>query len=373
MRRCRRARRRSARTRRRPAARRPDGAGRARRARRRRARAAWCSCRASRSRPGPRARRASPARARVSSSRAASAATRCRSASNSSSSRSTTPLVGAEHLLFVVLERRRDEALAAGDRLLAVIVGGHGVQVRLRDLDVVAEHAIEAHLERVDAGARRARALPSRRSPACRSARCGAARRARGRRRRGRSRRRAPAPAARPGSAASIQSRTSARSSSSPTQALHQRRLALAEQRRARAASPPSTGAARRDRAARPSPSATRDVSRSRSWTPLERLAQLAAIGRAKRQLLDRVEPIANRLRARPAGGAATTRSSRPPITVTVRSISSSSDPGRPPSRRLDDLEVLERRRIDQQAVRRLLRARSVRTCARSAFCVSRR
>ena len=32
------------------------------------------------------------------------------------------PLVGAEDLLLVLLERRRDEALAAGDRLLAVVV-----------------------------------------------------------------------------------------------------------------------------------------------------------------------------------------------------------------------------------------------------------
>ena len=63
-------------------------------------------------------------------------------------------LVGAEHLLLVLLERRRDEALAAGDRLLADVVVGHRVQVRLRDLDVVAEDAVEAHLERLDAGAR---------------------------------------------------------------------------------------------------------------------------------------------------------------------------------------------------------------------------
>ena len=64
------------------------------------------------------------------------------------------PFVGAEHLLFVFFQRRRDEPLAAGDRLLAVIVGRNGVQVRLRDLDVVAEHAVVAHLQRVDAGAR---------------------------------------------------------------------------------------------------------------------------------------------------------------------------------------------------------------------------
>ena len=67
------------------------------------------------------------------------------------------PLVGAEDLLFVLLERRRDEALAAGNRLLAVVVGRHRVQVRLRDLDVVAEDAVVADLERGDAGAR---ALP---------------------------------------------------------------------------------------------------------------------------------------------------------------------------------------------------------------------
>src|SRR5207253_4368521 len=48
-------------------------------------------------------------------------------------------LVGAEHLLLVFFQRRRDEAFAARDRLLAVVVGGHRVQVRLRDLDVVAE------------------------------------------------------------------------------------------------------------------------------------------------------------------------------------------------------------------------------------------
>ena len=64
------------------------------------------------------------------------------------------PLVGAEHLLLVLLERGRDEALAAGNGLLAVIVGRHRVEVRLRHLDVVAEHAIEADLQRGDAGAR---------------------------------------------------------------------------------------------------------------------------------------------------------------------------------------------------------------------------
>ena len=64
------------------------------------------------------------------------------------------PLVGAEHLRLVLLERRRGESLAAGDRLLALVVGRHGVKVGLRDLDVVAEDAVEADLQRADAGAR---------------------------------------------------------------------------------------------------------------------------------------------------------------------------------------------------------------------------
>ena len=63
-----------------------------------------------------------------------------------------TPLVGAEHLLLVLFERRRDEALAAGNRLLPVIVGRNAAEVRVRDLDVVPEHAVVADLERGDAG-----------------------------------------------------------------------------------------------------------------------------------------------------------------------------------------------------------------------------
>src|SRR3989442_3517082 len=63
-------------------------------------------------------------------------------------------LVGAEHLLLVFLQRRRDEALAAGNRLLAVIVQRHRMEVRFRNFYVIAEHAIVADLQRVDAGAR---------------------------------------------------------------------------------------------------------------------------------------------------------------------------------------------------------------------------
>ena len=56
-------------------------------------------------------------------------------------------LVGPEHLLLVILQRRGDEALAAGDGLLAMVVGRDVGQVRLRDLDVVPEDAVVADLE----------------------------------------------------------------------------------------------------------------------------------------------------------------------------------------------------------------------------------
>ena len=64
------------------------------------------------------------------------------------------PLVGAEHLLLVLLQRRRGEALAAGNGLLALIVRRRRVEIGFRDLDVVAEHAVEPDFQRVDAGAR---------------------------------------------------------------------------------------------------------------------------------------------------------------------------------------------------------------------------
>ena len=48
---------------------------------------------------------------------------------------------------------RRDEALGVGQRLLAHVVGRHAIEVGARDLEVVAEHAVVADLERPDAGA----------------------------------------------------------------------------------------------------------------------------------------------------------------------------------------------------------------------------
>ena len=78
-------------------------------------------------------------------------------------------LLGVQHLALVVLQLRRGEALGVGQRLLALVVGRRQMQVGARDLDVVAEDVVEAHLERLDAGALRARAPRSARCTACRS------------------------------------------------------------------------------------------------------------------------------------------------------------------------------------------------------------
>ena len=51
------------------------------------------------------------------------------------------------------LERGRGEALGADQRLLALVVGGHALEIGLRDLDVVAEDIVVADLERRDCGA----------------------------------------------------------------------------------------------------------------------------------------------------------------------------------------------------------------------------
>ena len=63
------------------------------------------------------------------------------------------PLVGGEDRLLELGQLRRHEALGVGDRLLAPVVGGHRREVRARDLDVVAEHAVVLDLQRRDAGA----------------------------------------------------------------------------------------------------------------------------------------------------------------------------------------------------------------------------
>ena len=59
-----------------------------------------------------------------------------------------------QHLLLELLQRRRHVALSARQRLAALVVGGHAAAMRVRDLDVIAEHAVVADLERGDARAR---------------------------------------------------------------------------------------------------------------------------------------------------------------------------------------------------------------------------
>ena len=62
-------------------------------------------------------------------------------------------LVGREHFFLVLLQLRRDVALGVLDRLLAVIIVGNLVAVRVRDFEVIAEHFVEADFQAGDAGA----------------------------------------------------------------------------------------------------------------------------------------------------------------------------------------------------------------------------
>ncbi len=80
------------------------------------------------------------------------------------------PLVGAEHLGLVLLELGRDVALGAGQRLAPHVLGGHPRRLRVRHLDAVAEHAIEAHAQARQPGPR-ALALLEPGDPAARLAR----------------------------------------------------------------------------------------------------------------------------------------------------------------------------------------------------------
>ena len=57
----------------------------------------------------------------------------------------------------------------------------------------------------------------------------------------------------------------------------------------------------------------------------------LGALGGAERELLDRIEPILDAFERQQRPQQPRHASSRPPIDVTVRSISCSSDPVRPP------------------------------------------
>ena len=91
-------------------------------------------------------------------------------------------------------------------------------------------------------------------------------------------------------------------------------------------------------------PSAALATSRSRSWTGLMRLAELAAIGGRKRELLDGVEPIADgfereqRPQQPPAEQAAANRRDGPVELVEQRSFAAAFGS-------VEDFQVLERRR----------------------------
>ena len=80
-------------------------------------------------------------------------ATDARSAPNSSASRAAHPLLGAEDPRLVLLELRRHVALGGGQGLPPLVVGGDLGRVGVGDLQVVAEHLVEADLERGNAGA----------------------------------------------------------------------------------------------------------------------------------------------------------------------------------------------------------------------------
>ena len=270
-----------------------------------------------------------------------------RSASNSSISRSTmrssAPSTFSSYSFSAGVMKRSPPAMVC----LRMVVGGHRVQVRLRDLDVVAEHAVEAHLERRDAGARalalldlgdhllaraadraqlvelgvdavadeaavarqRRRLVDER--PLDRVAHVHAGRRAR------RAGSRRAAPAARRG--------LHARAASTQSDCFSADEVARARPCPARRARRAARGRARPSSASRNLP---RSVVRKASSST-------------------RVQPVADGLERDERAQQPRSRSSRPPIGVIVRSISSSSDPARVRRCDLDDLEVLERDRVD--------------------------
>ena len=153
-------------------------------------------------------------------------------------------------------------------------------------------------------------------------------------------------------------------------QAAHQRRLALVEQqpdaRHRLQRLPQRHEFARARRAERDAADQPLEVVNA-----LERVAKLAALGRAERQLFDRIEPIANALER--AQGTQQPCPQQPPAHRRDRPIDLMQQRAvRPPS-----LPVTTSRcfRVMGSMMRLslLVRYAIARTCARSAFCVSRR
>ena len=261
-------------------------------------------------------------------------------------------LVRAQHAVLVLLELGRDEALAAGDRLLAHVVGRHQRQVRAAHLDVVAEDAVEADLERGDPGPRRARAPRSPRSSRARPGSCAAARRAPGRRRRARSRPRARARAGRGTSVRSIVRGEVERRVELLQAAPHQRGQALAErlrgrgqrlERRAERHQVARAGRAERD----PAEDAVEVLD------PRERVAQPPAVERAEGQLLDGVEPVLDALHLDER--AQDPVAERPAAHRGLRVVEHVHERAAPAAvgEALDELEVAARERVDREHVLR--------------------
>ena len=96
-----------------------------------------------------------------------------------------------------------------------------------------------------------------------------------------------------------------------------------------------------------------REINRSRSWIDfsVSRALPRSVVFTASSSTASRRSRIGS---SAVSGRSSQVRSSRLPIGVTVRSISSSSDPAAAAVHRLHDLEMLERRRIDLQAVGQL-------------------
>ena len=302
--------------------------------------------------------------------RRAAPARRARRSSKMRRLQGEDPLVGAQDAVLVLLELRGDEALAARDRLLADVVGGDVAEVRLADLDVVAEDPVEAHLERRDAGARRARAPRSRRSSRGRPGWCPAARRARDRRRRGRSPLRARAREGRPpGCGRSRRRGRGAGRAPSPAGA----GAGPGSRRGPR----PRPGSARRDwpRATRSRgpavPRVTRPRMRSRSCTP-PKASRRRPRSRARKASSSTASSRSWMRSSSTRGRRIHSRSRRPPMAVRVWSRTSRSVPRRPPSARLSTSSRL--RRVSESRTRTSWEPRVTRlvTWARSRFWVSR-
>ena len=258
-------------------------------------------------------------------------------------------LVRPEGLLLVLLQCRGDVPLAGGDRLLPVVVVGHRVQVRLGDLDVVAEHAVEADLGRGDAGALALRILE-----------------------------RGDVPLGVPADGAQlVERRVDAVADASPVvgrdrRIVHERRLdgvanvgdvielrdQTPRQRRAAIAQQATDpwndpyGLPQRDEVPRPS-----GAERNARDQPfeivhrLERVAQLRPLGAAEGHLLDCIEPVLDRLERvrRPLQP----RAQQPPSHRRHRAVYLAQQrTGAAAVRRLEDLEVPAGGRVHQHVLR---------------------